>query len=487
MKKCNQNDSEDNKMDDVLNAFEKKNVELKKAENSVPKSLYETLSAFANTDGGIIYLGVIENSPQNIVVGISNEEQYKKDILNTIHNKTKFSYPLLSDDNFETLTYENKKVLKIIVPEAPKNVKPVYLNGSISESYGRSNDGDYPLTKNQIKYYLNDNNDDSYDSLPNIKEYSFDDVNKATLNEYRAELNSVYPNNIYSDLNDRDFLVKTGILINNEQGKQVLTNAGVLLLTDYSKIVTVFPSYLLDYQRNVTGNSKWDNRIVSDEPTWSGNLFDFYQMVFKDLYSDIPSSYVSINGQNVGKALMIDCFKEALANAFSNHSFFLNMPLKIIRTIDSLSITNSGKMRIGKEQAINGGISIPRNHAIITFFRRIGVADKSGTGIPKMYDAMKKNGYLNPIIIESSYPEENTTLILKFTYSKNDSLPEIEQEVMDVIGNAGNSGVSVAQVAQALKISRQYASTVISSLANKNMIVDNGKATKGKLYYLNAK
>ena len=45
-------------MDDVLNAFEKKNVELKKAENSVPKSLYETLSAFANTDGGIIYLGI---------------------------------------------------------------------------------------------------------------------------------------------------------------------------------------------------------------------------------------------------------------------------------------------------------------------------------------------------------------------------------------------------------------------------------------------
>ena len=88
-------------MDDVLNAFEKKNVELKKAENSVPKSLYETLSAFANTDGGIIYLGVIENSPQNIVVGISNEEQYKKDILNTIHNK--------SNTNRKNLSLNNEK------------------------------------------------------------------------------------------------------------------------------------------------------------------------------------------------------------------------------------------------------------------------------------------------------------------------------------------------------------------------------------------
>ena len=418
---------------------------------------------------------------------MSNPEQYKKDILNTIHNKTKFSYPLLSDEDFEILTIEDKKVLKIVVPEAPKNVNPLYLNGSISESYGRSSDGDYVLTKNQIKYFLNDNNDDSYDSLPNIKGYSFDDVDKTTLANYRNELNAVYPNNIYFGLSDYDFLVKNGIIINNEHGQPVLTNAGVILLTDYAKIITIFPSYLLDYQRNTTGNSKWDNRIVSDEPTWSGNLFDFYQMVFKDLYSDIPSSYVSINGQNVGKSLMIDCFKEALANAFSNHSFFLNIPLKVIRTIDSLVITNSGKMRVGKEQAITGGVSIPRNHAIITFFRRIGVADKSGTGIPKMYDAMKKNGYSNPIIVEESYPEENTTLILRFVAYSNNDLSEIEKEAMAIIGNAGDNGISVVQIAQSLHVSRQYASSIVASLVNKGLVVDNGKATKGKLYYLNVK
>ncbi len=40
---------------------EKVDVECKKAENSVPKSAYESYSAFANTKGGYIILGVKED------------------------------------------------------------------------------------------------------------------------------------------------------------------------------------------------------------------------------------------------------------------------------------------------------------------------------------------------------------------------------------------------------------------------------------------
>lgn len=40
--------------------------QLKKAENQVPKSFWETYSAFANTDGGIVIFGIDEKSKKRI-------------------------------------------------------------------------------------------------------------------------------------------------------------------------------------------------------------------------------------------------------------------------------------------------------------------------------------------------------------------------------------------------------------------------------------
>lgn len=57
---------------------EKVDIECKKAENSIPKSTYESYSAFANTKGGYIILGVKEDktklslSERFIIQGIEN-------------------------------------------------------------------------------------------------------------------------------------------------------------------------------------------------------------------------------------------------------------------------------------------------------------------------------------------------------------------------------------------------------------------------------
>ena len=54
-------------------------IEVKTATEGVPQSMWETYSAFANTDGGVILLGVQEDvqTKKLIPIGIKNTEKMK--------------------------------------------------------------------------------------------------------------------------------------------------------------------------------------------------------------------------------------------------------------------------------------------------------------------------------------------------------------------------------------------------------------------------
>ena len=83
---------------------EKVDIECKKAESKVPKSVYESYSAFANTKGGYIILGVLEDKTKSvpeerfIIQGIKNPGTQKKDFWNTI-NGNKVNVNVLKDED----------------------------------------------------------------------------------------------------------------------------------------------------------------------------------------------------------------------------------------------------------------------------------------------------------------------------------------------------------------------------------------------------
>lgn len=81
---------------DIETYRENNQLEAKKAAGGLPGSLWETYSSFANTDGGVILLGVEERTDGSLeVTGVQDPEHLKKDFWNTISNKQKVSVNIL--------------------------------------------------------------------------------------------------------------------------------------------------------------------------------------------------------------------------------------------------------------------------------------------------------------------------------------------------------------------------------------------------------
>jgi Putative DNA-binding domain len=124
--------------------FEAKTAGGKDGQGALPASLWETYSAMANTQGGLILLGAKERDDGSLQpTGIANIDQVEKDVWNTLQNPQKVSANLLTRGDVERTNLEGKTLLLLRVPKAPRSQLPVHLNQSIDRgTYVRVHEGD---------------------------------------------------------------------------------------------------------------------------------------------------------------------------------------------------------------------------------------------------------------------------------------------------------------------------------------------------------
>lgn len=85
--------------------------EVKLASGGLPSSIRETYSAFANTDGGLILLGVRERADHSLeAVGVENPEALIKTFWDTVNNRAKVSLSILMNKHVYIRNIENKKL-----------------------------------------------------------------------------------------------------------------------------------------------------------------------------------------------------------------------------------------------------------------------------------------------------------------------------------------------------------------------------------------
>ena len=384
---------------------ENNRLEAKAAAVGLPKSLWATYSAFANTNGGIILLGVTEDAQHQLhVEGVNDADALVIDFWNIINNQSKISINVLNDKDVIVREFDGKKIIIISVPRAQRYDKPIYLDGNLFSSYKRNGEGDYRCTKEVIQAMLRDASPKTQDMLV-LGNMNLDVFDKDTIKRYRIRMQGIRPGHVWEALEDVDFLYRIGAVGRDADGKLHPTAAGLLMFGYEYEIVREYPHYFLDYREKLDDDTRWSDRFVSSSGDWSGNIYDFYFRVYNRIAQSVKVPFALDGISRIDDTELHKALREALANTLINADYYGNTGVVIERNITSITMTNAGTFRIDLDEAINGGISDPRNSGLIKMFSLINIGERAGSGLPMIFKAWTATDFAMPDITEKENPD----------------------------------------------------------------------------------
>lgn len=393
-----------------LAAYRENNrIEAKKALGGLPHSIWETYSAFANTIGGIILLGVEERKDKSLhPVNLPDPDKLIKEFWDIVNNPNKVSVNILTDKDVSVQDVEGNHIIVIRVPRADRYDKPVYLDDNpMTGSYRRNGEGDYRCTREEVQAMLRDAAVQTQD-MRVLDKMGKDVLDADTIRRYRIRMKNHRPGHVWEELEDGEFLYRLGALGRGEDGLLHPTAAGLLMFGFEYEIVKEFPYYFLDYREQMEDGVRWTDRITSSSGEWSGNIYDFYFRVYNKIAQDIRVPFKLEGGDRIDDTPVHKALREALANCMINADYYGRQGVVIVKERSQIVLSNPGGFRIDIEAAKSGGVSDPRNAALIKMFNLVNIGERAGSGIPNIYSVWKKQGWKLPVLSESYDPDRIT-------------------------------------------------------------------------------
>jgi len=393
----------DERILDLIKYGERLTLECKKAEGGIPNALWETYSSFANTNGGVILLGVEENLKERDVTkrftfhNLNNPQKMLKDFWDTINSK-KVSTNLLLDDNVKICQVKGCNIICIEVPQADYRYRPVYLNENpLKGSYKRNHEGDYHCTEEEVKAMLRDASDFGIDGSL-LEGFTMDDVDMNTLKAYRIEYEMHNPEHVWNGIDDEEFLRNLGgYTIDRITKQKGLTVAGLLMFGKGLSIRERFDNIRMDYidQTNLVGESRWSDRLTYDG-SWENNLYNFVKRVLPKLVSDIKRPFRLEGMVRVDDTAVHKAIREAMINMVIHADYYSTGILKVVKQENGFFFSNPGNLKLPVQAIYEGGHSVARNPKIQNMFRMIGLGDNIGSGFPTILQAWGEEKWRQP-------------------------------------------------------------------------------------------
>jgi ATP-dependent DNA helicase RecG len=434
----------------IMEFIESSNVELKEV---YVVDIKKEVVAFANTKGGIIYIGIADNGS---VVGLEYPDEVMLQAGNAIRDAIKPDITLFVDYIIETI--ESKKVIKISVQRgvdrpyylAEKGLKP-------SGVYVRQGSSSVPASEDAIRQMIKETDGDTYEKVRSFNqdltfEYAANEMNKHNFEFTQVQMTTL------------------GLV--GDDG--LYTNLGLLFSDQCVHSIKI--AYF-------EGS---DKSTFKDRREFHGSLLkqlsDAYEYI--DLSNKTNATFRGLERIDV-RDYPPEAIREALLNSIVHREYSFSGSTLINIYDDRIEFISLGGLVPGLSiEAIMLGVSQSRNEKLANFFYRLKLIEAYGTGIAKIISSYKESkiqpvikatdGAFQVVLPNLNYSAHNDikNKINSKTLITNLSNPQF-QAVLNVVADKGS--ITRNETQNILGVGQSRALKVLNEMVEAKLIVPIGK------------
>ncbi|MCL2079638.1 MAG: putative DNA binding domain-containing protein [Oscillospiraceae bacterium] len=427
---------------------ESETVELKRM---VVDDIKKTIVAFANSDGGKLYIGVEDSGD---VLGVDKADEVLLKVNNMIRDSIKPDVTMFAQSAEEEA--DGKRIVSVTVSRGSD--RPYYLAGKGLRPEGvfvRHGTASVPATDTAIRRMIKETDGDSFEEVRSINQ----------------DLTFKAASAVFKERNI-DFGAAQMMTLKLTGKENMYTNLGLLLSDQCTHTVktAVFQDETM--------------KVFKDRREFSGSLFKQLDdaHAFIDMHNPIKATFNKLLRIDT-RGFPEDAVREALLNALVHREYSMSGSILIKLFTDRIEFISVGGLLRGIEVAdIMSGFSICRNQNLAAVFYRLHLIEAYGTGMQKITEAYVGSGKepiieVTPNVFKVVLPNINSE---KAAQSNAPTVMTPEEQIRSLA--VENGSIDRKGVESLLGLSQTPAGQLLKKLTDSGVLIKKGNGKNTRYY-----
>lgn len=420
---------------------ESETVELKAV---IVDDIKKEIIAFANCEGGKLYIGVQDNGE---VIGVEDSDGAALQISNMVRDAVKPDLTMFL--HYETLKVEGKSIIAVDIQRGTQRPYYIAKKGLRPEGvYVRQGYSSVPATDTAIRRMIKETDGDSFEEMRSLEQGLTFETAQKEFSDRKVLFGSIQ--------------MKTLGVVNQDG---IYTNLG-LLLSD--QCVHTIKAAVFE------GTNQ---SVFKDRREFSGSLFkqmgEAYDYIhFHNRTRSTFDKLRRIDSMDYPEVAV----REALLNMLVHREYAFRSSTFISIYDDRIEFTSIGGLVTGVTKSdVLMGISVCRNIKLANVFYRLELIEAYGTGIRKMMDAYEGSDK-KPQIETSDNAFKITLPNLNAQIEQKQSNGEVDTQEESVIRLARKQGmVTRKEVERLLDIGQSTSGRLLKNMMKNGKLIQEGK------------